>query len=128
MCKKEDGHIINKITLKKYKENKKIESIKYEWETKKRDNAFHIVYNDKIINLIKKKILKAIKIKFKKKKQFKKDNPKPNKRTKLLGSINYKDYNNRLNSQLNEINICLQILIDYFNEITPLEFIKKILN
>jgi hypothetical protein len=47
-------------------------------EEKKKGNAFSFVYNDKITNLIKKKVIKTIKSILKEKKQFKKDNPKAN--------------------------------------------------
>ena len=65
ICQKEEGKILNKILLNKYSNLKKKlygdsknnnnDNI-YDWDTKKRDCNFRIVYNDKIIEAIKKKL------------------------------------------------------------------------
>ena len=106
ICKKENGHIINKITLRKYQKQKKIETSFYDWVSFKREKNYRIAYNDKIIGIIQKKLCKNIKsIKKEKIRQFKLDKPKANKKTRLLGKIkiNYKEYNKNRDSQIKEI-------------------------
>ena len=90
ICKKEEGIIINKKMLRKYRgsENKKIK-IDYDWDTIKRDKSFRIVYNDKIILSLKNKLIRKIKgILNEKTKEYKKDNPKAAKTRKLIFGVN----------------------------------------
>ena len=61
ICKKENGHIINKITLRKYQKQKIIETSFYDWVSFKREKNYMIAYNDKIIGIIQKKLCKNIK-------------------------------------------------------------------
>ena len=58
ICQKEGGKILNKALVKKYLKNKdkeKKNNPHYDWESIKREKCLRIVYNDKIIGLIKKK-------------------------------------------------------------------------
>ena len=60
----------------KYKIKKEIKSSNYYWESLKREKCFRIVYNDKIISLIKKKTISKIKIIAKNKiRKYKNDRP-----------------------------------------------------
>ena len=40
--------------MKKYRENNKAQKINYNWEEAKRNKIFRVVYNDKMVLLIKK--------------------------------------------------------------------------
>ena len=61
ICQKEKGAIINESMLRKYKENNKAQKINYNWEKVKRIKIFRVVYNDKMVLLIKKKLIQKIK-------------------------------------------------------------------
>ena len=72
------------MTLKKY-QKKKIDISFYDWTSIKREKNYRIVYNDKIIDVIKKKLCKNINgIKKEKIRQYKLDKPKANKKNKII--------------------------------------------
>ena len=54
ICQKEGGIILNKSLIKKYIKNNKASSSKYNWESLKMEKKIRIVYNNKIIESIKK--------------------------------------------------------------------------
>ena len=61
ICQKEGGIILNKSLIKKYIKNNKASSSKYNWESLKMEKKIRIVYNNKIIESIKKNALKTSK-------------------------------------------------------------------
>ena len=125
ICKKEEGNIINKKMLRKYRgsENKKIK-IDYNWDTIKRDKSFRIVYNDKIILSLKNKLLRKIKgILNEKTKEYKKDNPKAAKTRKLIFGVNYKTINKRIKDDLKEIVNHYEMIINHIKNINSNDFI-----
>ena len=120
ICQKEEGKILNKMLLNKYSNFKKKlfnekcgidQDNKYDWDTKKRDCNFRIVYNDKNIDIIKKKLISTIKlIKSEKLKKIKIQNSKFKK--------NYKE----------KIENFFQKLIKFIKKSSTIEFINDILN
>ena len=118
------------MTLKKYQKKKKIDISFYDWISIKREKNYRIVYNDKIIDVIKKKLCKNISsIKKEKIRQYKLDKPKANKKTRLLGKIkiSYKEYNKVRDSQIKEINDAYEQIIQHIKGLSPLEFINNFL-
>ena len=90
------------------------------------EKKIRIVYNNKIIESIKKKCLKSIKKKQKTKvKEFKKDHPKGIKYNQYLTE---KENNIKRESMLKNINFYYEQLINNIKKITPLEFINNYLN
>ena len=67
ICKMENMNIINKITMQKYFKKKVGELNNYDWDIIKKENIFRVVYNDKIIKIIKKRTINNIKKMFKRK-------------------------------------------------------------
>ena len=92
ICQQEEGKILNKALFKKYnKEKKQNDDKDYDWTSIKREKCFRIVYNNKIIELLIKKVIKRIDRILKiKKNNYKKDVPKAEKGEKYLGGITYK--------------------------------------
>ena len=130
ICKKEEGNIINKKMLRKYRgsENKKIK-IDYNWDIIKRDKSFRIVYNDKIILALKNKLIRKIKgILNEKTKEYKKDNPKAAKTRKLIFGVNYKTINKRIKDDLKETVNHYEMIINHIKNINPNDFIENFLN
>ena len=136
ICQKENGNIINKKMLKKYRDNVNSENnenikinIEYDWKTLRREKIFRIVYNDKIIGEIKKKTIKRIKSKLREKiVEYKKNNPKATKSTKLVGGVNKETYNNRIKNELEEINKQYESVIKYITKLSNINFIEQFLN
>ena len=62
ICQKEGGKILNKALIKKNIKTNKAKSAKYDWESLKDGKKMRIVYNNKIIDLIKKNALKILRI------------------------------------------------------------------
>ena len=126
ICKEEGGIILNKALIKKYKKKNKASVSNYDWESFKMEKKIRIVYNNKIIESIKKKCLKSIKrIQKTKVKEFKKDYPKGKKFNQYLTK---KENTNRRESMLKNINFYYEQLINNIKKITPLEFINNYLN
>ena len=129
ICKKENGNLINKKMLKKFRGNENKIKIEYDWEKVKRDKSIRIVYSDKTISIMKAKLIKKIKsILNEKIKEFKKDNPKLTKYDKLLAGQNYKDVNKGIKKKLNQIIDCYEIIIKYIKRTKPIDFITKFMN
>ena len=99
ICQQEEGKILNKALFKKYnkekkqnydkdydcKEKKQNDNKDYDWTSIKREKCFRIVYNNKIIELLIKKVIKRIKCILKiQKNNYKKDFPKAEKGEKIL--------------------------------------------
>jgi len=130
ICQKEGGKILNKALVKKYIKNKdkeKKDNPHYDWESIKREKCFRIVYNDKIIGLIKKKIIHKIK-------NIAKDNIRKYKNDKPIGKIKtglkgakYKDYKKKRKSDLKEIQDNYDNIISYIKSTSPLNFINQFL-
>lgn len=128
ICQKEGGKILNKAMIKKYRKINKKESSIYDWETLKMEKKIRIVYNNKIIELIKKKCLKNIKsIQKNKIKSFNKDFPK-GKNAELNQHQTYNEYIKLREYRLNNINYYYEKLISNIKNITPLNFINNYLN
>ena len=65
----------------------------YDWTTIEREKCFRIIYNNKIIDLLIKRVIKRIEAILKEQsKKFKKDIPKAIKGEKFIG-MTYKQYN-----------------------------------
>ena len=62
ICQKEGCKILNKALIKKNIKTNKAKSAKYDWESLKMEKKIRIVYNNKIIDLIKKNALKVLRI------------------------------------------------------------------
>ena len=62
ICKDEGGIILNKALLKKYIKKNKASCSNYNWESFKMEKKIRIVYNNKIIESIKKNALKPSKV------------------------------------------------------------------
>lgn len=75
ICQKEEGKILTKTLYKKYAEETKLknkgkeyaeetklknEGKEYDWTSLKRDKCFRVVYNNKMIELLIKKVIKRI--------------------------------------------------------------------
>ena len=142
ICQKEEGKILTKTLYKKYAEETKLknkgkeyaeetklknEGKEYDWTSLKRDKCFRVVYNNKMIELLIKKVIKRIEgILKSQKNNYKKDFPKAKKGDKFIG-MTYKQYNNKRKNNLAEINDAYQNIISYFKKISPLEFINRFL-
>lgn len=119
--------------MKKYKEIKGNDKINYNWESIKRDTSFRIEYNDKIIEIIKAKLVKSVKkLKKEKIKEYNLKNSKAKKGSKLPGNVNYKEFNKSLNTNLKEIKDDYEGFINYVKK-QPLynllnNFKKKFIN
>lgn len=113
------------MLLKKYRGNKdKIIKEEYDWKSIKREKIFREVYNDKMVDLIKKKFIKKIKhIQKEKINKYKVDNPKAQKGTKFKGGIGYKMHNQKKISLLTEINAQYKNIIDYIKKLNATLFI-----
>ena len=119
--------------MRKYKEKddeeQKGPKINYNWDDIKRDKIFRIVYNDKIVSLIKKKLIKKIQAIAKEKMHsFKKNNPKSRKKAKIPIGLTYKQYIEKIEEEKEEINNSYKSVIDFLKNIKPLEFITEFLN
>lgn len=87
------GKILNKTLVKNFKKKDEIKvKTEYDWDSFKRERCIRIVYNDKIIGLIKKKIICKIK-NIEKDKMRKYKNEHPIRKTKIgYKGAKYKDY------------------------------------
>ena len=138
ICQQEEGKILNKMILNKYsnskKKNRNINDEKpYDWETIKRDKNFRLVYHDRIIEVIKKKMVKAIRRKQKEKiKSYKKSHPKSvtklKSKLKTKMKISYEEYNKKLEKKLKRINKIYEKLINYVKKSSPTDFILNFIN
>ena len=134
ICQKEEGKILNKALVKQYKikegktlNKKEIKASDYVWESLKREKCFRIVYNDKIIGLIKKKTISKIKIIAKNKiRKYKNDHPIGKIKTGYKGS-RYKEYKKKRKLNIIEIQANYDILISYIEKTSPLDFINEFL-
>ena len=128
ICQKEEGKILNKALIKKYKKKEeKITKSNYDWNNLKQKKCFRIVYNDKIIELIKKKVIQKIKNIAKENiMRYKSDHPIGKVKTGLRGA-KYKDYKKSRQLDLKEIEANYDNLISYVKKISPLNFINEFL-
>ena len=125
LCQKEKGKILNGVLIKKYVKTNKDNCKNYDWQTLKMEKKIRIVYNNKIIELIKKKCLKSIKnIQGSKIKEFKKDYP-----TKKLNKfVTQQEYTKQRELKLKNINYFYDKLNNTIKKITPIDFINNYLN
>ena len=129
ICQKEEGKIVSKALYKKYNKEEKKKNEEYDWTSIKIDKSFRIVYNNKIIESLIKKVIKRIKYTLKIQKiNYKKDFPKAKKGEKFIGGITYRQKNDKRMKDLLELEKAYQNIVSYFKKITPLEFINNFLN
>ena len=137
ICQKEEGKIVNKVLMNKYSNiKKKIFKVdnegnkkEYDWETIKRDKNIRIVYNDKIIEKVKKKIIKFIlQIKKDKIKEFKKSYCSKTNNINNLDSEAKKSQKEKLKEEKDKIENNFHKLIKYIKSCTTVEFIMNMIN
>ena len=106
---------------------KEIKASDYDRESLKTEKCFMIVYNDKIISLIKKKTISKIKNIAKNKiRKYKNDHPIGKIKTGYKGS-RYKEYKKKRKLNIIEIQANYDILISYIEKTSPLDFINEFL-
>ena len=60
ICQKEEGKIVSKALYKKYNKEEKKKNEEYDWTSIKIEKCYRIVYNNKIIVSLIKKVIKKI--------------------------------------------------------------------
>ena len=131
ICQNEEGKIVNKAIMSKYSNLKKkligeknnYENNMYDWDSKKRDRNFRVVYNDKIIDAVKKRVILSLdRIKSEKIKKIKNETINDEKINKVVSK-------KKLNEQMkNKIESNFHKLIKYIKKCSTTEFITDIMN
>ena len=131
ICQTEEGKIVNKMVMNKYSilkkklcgEKNNYDSNIYDWETKKRDCNFRVVYNDKIIDAVKKRLILSLEqLKNEKIKNIKNEIANNNKIDKFISK---KKFNEQMK---NKIESNFHKLIKYIKKSSTTEFITNIMN
>ena len=134
ICQKEEGKILNKILLNQYsykkrKINKNNNDRNYDWETIKREKNFRIVYNDKIIEIVKRKLLNSVYKKSKEKiKEYRKKHPKVNAKNKSPEKLPYQTYNKKIEKNVKTLNKFYKRLIKFIKQSSSINIINNFIN